>query len=327
MKQIRGHLGDKFDLFFQSDVDQTVSLDPLDLVHGPESIHYDSLFTSKSLVDASLPKDARESHISAFLSNLVAHVDATAEMKLHFRSKWPFPILVHLREDRKIVSDTPQSTILLQVENFPQMILDVAGDEDEDEGTRKRMLLQAVGLARLGNALRAPESKEPFVVTAIYIHKNFSATRHIVYQPIINREHVLYTEAKFNLRDPLSAFEFVFQLYNLVGQVRSQGRSLSNVDTRMKNTVDEIRCHYDPTMTEYRQKSPGESEEGEEGSRKRKVPKKRDEDDMSEDEMEDIIEDAGFTIRTDVIKEKWGTMRVMPVSYHGSSSSAWMALY
>ncbi|KAG9040930.1 hypothetical protein FS842_002780 [Serendipita sp. 407] len=100
-------------------------------------------------------------------------------MKLHFRSKWRFPILFHLREDRKIVSDTPQSTILLQIENFPYVV----GDEDEDEGTRKRMLLRAVGLARLGNALRAPESKEPFVFTAIYIHKDISATRHIVYQP------------------------------------------------------------------------------------------------------------------------------------------------
>ncbi|KAG8826602.1 hypothetical protein FRC18_010019 [Serendipita sp. 400] len=40
------------------------------------------------------------------------------------------------------------------------MILDVVGDEDEDEGTRKRMLLRAIGLARLGNALRAPESKD-----------------------------------------------------------------------------------------------------------------------------------------------------------------------
>ncbi|KAG9040931.1 hypothetical protein FS842_002781 [Serendipita sp. 407] len=66
-------------------------------------------------------------------------------------------------------------------------------------------------------------------------------------------------------------------------------------------------------MTAYRRKSPRESEEGEEGSRKRKMPKKRDEDNISEDEMEDIIEGAGFTIRTDVIKEKWGLMRVIPL--------------
>lgn len=67
---------------------------------------------------------------------------------------------------------TPKSDVMLSVNDFPYMIMEIASYSDE--GDCNRMLLQAACLVRFANTLHRNQSKL-FIVTAIYITNNFCA--------------------------------------------------------------------------------------------------------------------------------------------------------
>jgi len=86
--------------------------------------------------------------------------------------KWTYP------RERGVVS-----TVL----DVPNMIMDTASHPDEDDPCMT--LLEAACLVRLANALRIDESI-PFIVTAIYIDYQLSASRYLVFQPDISKREV-----------------------------------------------------------------------------------------------------------------------------------------
>jgi hypothetical protein len=69
------------------------------------------------------------------------------------------------------------------------MIIDVGSHRDEDDHCK--ILLQAACLVRFANALRIDQSI-PFIVTAIYIDNQLSASRYLVFQPDISKRGVRF---------------------------------------------------------------------------------------------------------------------------------------
>jgi len=126
-----------------------------------------------------LPQRSRSANGICFVSQLNFSVVYWSHRKFS-QSQWPFPLVIVLRGGDDKVTYIPNSNGLLRVNDFPQMIMEIASSSEEDN--LHQMLLQAACLARLGNALRIDKSI-PFIVNAIYIDNRLSAIWHFVYQP------------------------------------------------------------------------------------------------------------------------------------------------
>ncbi|KAI0294685.1 hypothetical protein B0F90DRAFT_1755516 [Multifurca ochricompacta] len=95
------------------------------------------------------------------------------------------------------------------------------GGRRNNQSDQNQMFLQGSCLARLGNVLRktSEPNSDPVVITAIFIDRELFAHEYLMYQPPSEAKKVLYHEEVFDLTQPIQAFKFVFQLYNLVSRV------------------------------------------------------------------------------------------------------------
>ena len=85
---------------------------------------------------------------------------------------------------------TPRSDFHVSISNFPHLVLEVASQDNE--GDENRMLLQAACFSRIGNWLRCAKRQESIVIMAIYIDKHFTARQHILCQPDVESNKVVF---------------------------------------------------------------------------------------------------------------------------------------
>ena len=206
---------------------------------------------------------------------------------------------------------TPRSEISLSFNDFPHLLLEVVSDEARG-WDRYRMLLQAGCLARLGYSLRGG-SKDPFIVSAIYIDQNLRAEWYLVYQPDTDRVavklilqevvqylhlwQVKYVMDQFDLKDPEATFKFVFRLYNLVLLAGEDNKTLGEV----KRSVDELCLDVKrmglPTLTIRKRKT----EKANDSTKKSKNADGSIESDLLSDvAILEALEGAGYTIPPEV---------------------------
>ena len=206
---------------------------------------------------------------------------------------------------------TPRSDISLSLNDFPHLLLEVVSDEAHG-WDRYRMLLQAACLAKLGYSLRGV-SKDPFIVSAIYIDQYLFAEWYLVYQPdksnvtvrLILQEAVHYLRLwqveyvmdRFDLKDAEATFKFVFRLYNLVSLANEDNKTLGEV----KRSVDELCLDVKrmglPTLTIRKRKT----EKGNDSTKKSKNADGPIETDLLSDiAILEALEGAGYTIPPEV---------------------------
>ncbi|KAG9052804.1 hypothetical protein FS842_009219, partial [Serendipita sp. 407] len=295
MEHIKTFLGPKFGEFFEQGNSENI----LDSVGAIEALHYTYLILIEALHDAQYFGEGKEPNIYTQLWPLITHRDKATGLVFGFHSRWEFPLVAFLDDEKKNVKLTPVSDGSLRINNLPYMIMEIAsGDSGKD---LYRLQLQAACLARFGNDKGVRQSNEkPTVITAIYISNEFKATRYLFCQPHSTENAVVYTETTFDLASPSESFQLVFELYNLPSVTKEQNGTPS--DEFIKHVANGIHANIRTTLTGYERTDHGhttnEGTADEGAADKRNKGKKRklgERETDSPSTVERAILDAGYT--------------------------------
>jgi hypothetical protein len=102
----------------------------------------------------------------------------------------PWPSCILLKTDKGLRKYTPKNDFHMCIGDFPHLLVEVTSDT-RYETDRRRMLLQASYLVRLGNSLRIQQSSDSIVIMAIYINKRCRALQYLLHQPDVTQPTVL----------------------------------------------------------------------------------------------------------------------------------------
>jgi len=246
-------VGDKF----QFELDHFFLLDgeppePLDVVGYSEITRYVLLLHITSRTDGlGHLHNSFDSDRGYFLEVLFLGLPSRDDIiEFLVESEWVFPLVIasERRIPREKWAYTHNHGAVLTVLDVPNMIIDVG--YHRDEGDHCKILLQAACLARLANALRIDQSI-PFIVTAIFIDNQLSASRYLVFQPDISKRRVFYTRTDFDLKSPLSVFEFFRQLHNLSAPAKKQTENLRDPAENVWIVAAEVEKYDYPPISSF----------------------------------------------------------------------------
>jgi len=128
---------------------------------------------------------------------------------------WPFSFVAQVTGEH--FSYKPRSDFLMLLEGYPFLFIEICSDR-LDELDRYRMLLQAGILVRVMNSFKSHRGGEfkSFIAVVIYVNSKFTAERYLVCQPQPGTQSTIaYLKDEFNLKTPIDAFRFFFELHNL----------------------------------------------------------------------------------------------------------------
>ncbi len=100
-----------------------------------------------------------------------------------FHSDKVFPIDLMIKVSSQQRKYTPDCDFCVVANGFPLLLLEVASGFGtlSDEADKRRLLLEAACIVRLGNVLPKKENQE-FLIKAIFVDSEFVATEYTLYQ-------------------------------------------------------------------------------------------------------------------------------------------------
>ena len=176
----------------------------LEQVTESELSHYYCLLLSRQLTSEINYEEDKDSQVYALLLEFLAvrSEDVKCVLSVNGFSRHhgylltfdsdrqlPFPLVIEPDGSEKMTY-TPCSDFRVSIRDFPHLVLEVNSQPTSSD--EKCMLLQAACFSRISNWLRGPRRREPVVIMAIYIDKNFKARQHILCQPDVESVKVVF---------------------------------------------------------------------------------------------------------------------------------------
>ncbi|KAH9020351.1 hypothetical protein EDB85DRAFT_2153124 [Lactarius pseudohatsudake] len=209
-------LGDTFSEYFTNVNDGSET----DHVTDVELLHYIDVLVDPHLSDTEAYRCWAESHIYSLLRRFTIAPTSRSPRgtKVSFDVSWTFGLAVKATKDQVIYQYTLCSDILMSIEDFPHILVEISSDKYKGRDWH-RMLLQVSCLVRLGNRL-LPDKSSTFFVKVFYIDNDYHADEYTLYQKgsgLINDEVECYCyKDPYILSEKRDSFKLIFRIYNLL---------------------------------------------------------------------------------------------------------------
>ncbi|KAI9435864.1 hypothetical protein H4582DRAFT_2059329 [Lactarius indigo] len=149
-----------------------------------EALHYADTLIDHHLSDQEAYREKAVSHIYSLLRRFATDPPSPHGIRAQFDVTWSLRLVTARETDQTLCQYTPRSDFFMSIGGFPHVLLEICSDKVKKRD-RRRMLLQASCLVRLGNKLitdKSPFESSTFFVKAIYIDHDYNAIEYTLYQ-------------------------------------------------------------------------------------------------------------------------------------------------
>ncbi|KAF8554805.1 hypothetical protein OG21DRAFT_1017232 [Imleria badia] len=182
-----------------------------------------------AIVDRESSSSLKVSHFNVYFMQppfwLPGILDDSRGFKYRQEQSWRFPMFLETTvQPHTWGKFTPRNDCMVVSPHhgIPFIISEVISDVNESD--RRRVLVEAIALARTGQFLLKSSSKKRFFVVALYVDANMVVSRYIVMQTgdvNAGRKPVSIHQKDFDFREVNEQADFLRDMYNLTTQITS----------------------------------------------------------------------------------------------------------